>query len=99
MMRREGLAHRPLGACFEPLAPQAVMPVSGGGEVQRLAVRRPLGPIFRIRLLDRNPDTFANRFRSIGGCDRNAAAIWRIPNRKTYPAVVGREPAEEQRVT
>src|SRR5689334_10707494 len=74
------------------------MSVPGGGEVQRLAVRRPVGPFFRVQLRDRNPGAFRNRFRSIDGRDRDASTIWFSPNRKTDPAIVGREPAVQQRV-
>ena len=96
MLHGEGLAHRPVGACFDPLPPQAVISVSPGRKVKRLPVWRPVRVVVSPRLRDRDPGAFGNRLWSIDGRDRDAPSIGLNPNRKTDPAIVGREPAVEQ---
>src|SRR4029434_8443537 len=96
MLYREGLAHRPMGTGFKPLSPETPVPIRAGGEVQRFPVRRPVGPIFSLRLHDSSPGAFGDRFRSIGGCDRDMHLIGLGPNGKTDPSIVGRKPAVEQ---
>src|SRR5450432_2048122 len=96
MLHREGLAHRVMGGWVDPLPPQAVMSISPGGKVQRLAIRRPVGPILSVSLRNRDPSAFGNRFRPVNGRDRNAPATRLNPSCKTDPAIVGRKPAVEQ---
>jgi hypothetical protein len=52
MLDREGFPFRLVRACVDPLAPQAVMSIPRRREVQRLSIRRPVGPIFSPFLRD-----------------------------------------------
>src|SRR5262245_15852937 len=72
------------------------MPISARGEVQRLAVRRPVGPILGPGLRDRNPVAFVNRFRRVEGSDRDESAVGLGSDRETDPSEVRCVPAVEQ---
>jgi hypothetical protein len=98
MLHREGLTHRPVGPCCEPLSPETLMTIPAGGEVQRFPIGRPVGPVLSLGPRDGNPGAFGNRLRSIDGCDSDMHLIWLSPNRKADPSIVGRKPAVEQMV-
>lgn len=59
----KGLADRMAPNGVDTLAPEASVSVSLGGEVQRVAVRRPVCPILRPYICDPDPGAFGNRLR------------------------------------
>jgi hypothetical protein len=89
MLHGEGVAHQAAGAGLDSLPPKAGISISWGAKVQRLAVRRPVGPVVTPSLRDRDPGAFGNRLRPIDGRDRDAPAIRLNPNLKLTQRLSG----------
>lgn len=91
MLYRERISHRPVRAGADPLGPETKMSISRGSEIERLAVRRPVGPILGRFFGDLDSGAFGYRFGPIERCDHNPGAIRLYSGCKAHPAIVGRE--------
>ena len=95
MLHGECLAHRPMRARVDPLCPQAAMSIPRGRVIERLAIGRPVCPVFRRFFRDLDPGTLRNGFR-IERRDRDDRAILLSARCETDPAIVGGEVAVKQ---
>src|ERR1041385_6842091 len=64
MLRRKSAANRTVRDAVDPLSPKTVMAISLRGKVQRLSIRRPVGPVLGILLSDGDPFALGNGLRA-----------------------------------
>ncbi len=79
------------GSLLRSLRPQTAISIYRGSKVERPPIWRPTGKVVSSRIHYRDPTAFGNRLRPIQWRHRDAPAIGLNPDRKSHPAIVGRE--------